>query len=100
MEPDSTKMYIDKQLLANAEPILKKQGLTASEAITIFLNTVVARKGMPIPTKFQTNVSSTREEKLDAILALSGKYPTLTPSDEFARQKQQEIDLEERKFRR
>ena len=87
METESIKMYIDKELLANAEPILKKHGLTATETITIFLNAVVARKGMPIPTWSQAIYAPTREEKLTAILSLSGKYPTLTPSGEFAKQK-------------
>jgi addiction module RelB/DinJ family antitoxin len=101
MKPESTKMYIDKELLANAEPILKKQGLTASEAITIFLNTVVAKKGMPIQTRqHDLTDAATREEKLAKIISLSGKYTTLTPTDDFARQKQLEIDLEERKFSR
>lgn len=101
MKTESTTMNIDKELLASAEPILKQQGYTASEAITLFLNAVIAGKGMPIQTSQHCAPSTlTRAEKLAAILALSGKYTTLTPSDEFARQKQREIDLEERKFSR
>ncbi|MDR3293825.1 MAG: type II toxin-antitoxin system RelB/DinJ family antitoxin [Clostridiales bacterium] len=42
---------VDPMLKANVEQVLSQLGLTASEAINIFLNQVVLQKGLPFAVK-------------------------------------------------
>ena len=93
-------MRIDGELKSEAERIFRKLGLTTTEAIKIFLSAVRNKKGLPFPVQLEearVHESADRKAALDAII---GKYPHMTSSEEFARQKQKEIDIEERKLRR
>ena len=42
---------VEPELKRGAEAVLKKIGLTSSEAITLFLAQVKLRKGLPLPNK-------------------------------------------------
>jgi DNA-damage-inducible protein J len=90
---------IDDQLKSDVETIFHQLGLTTSEAIKIFFAAVRNRKGLPFQLQVaaQTSPLEQRKNALDAIM---GAYPLLTSSSEFARLKQDEIELEERKLRR
>jgi len=91
-------MRIDGQLKSETETIFQQLGLTTTEAIKIFLAAVRNRKGLPFLLQLseQTSPLEQRKKALDAI---TGAYPMVTSSTDFARIKQEEIELEERKFR-
>ncbi len=95
-------MRIDEELKAEAERIFRKLGLTTTEAIKIFLSAVRNKKGLPFPVQLEERGTATpsvggdRKAALDAIM---GKYPNMTSSEDFARQKEEDIELEERKMR-
>jgi len=80
-------LRIEGELKADSEQIFRRLGLTTTEAIKIFLSAVRNRRGIPFPV---------RKATLGAIM---GKYADITPSEEFARIKQAEIDDEGRKLR-
>lgn len=91
-------MRIDGQLKSETEAIFQQLGLTTTEAIKIFLAAVRNRKGLPflLQVSEQASPLELRKKALDAI---TGAYPMVTSSTDFARMKQEEIELEERKFR-
>lgn len=53
----TTTMRIDPQLKDEAMKILESLGLNMTEAITIFLKTVVRENGLPFDVKLDTNRS-------------------------------------------
>jgi len=95
-------LRIEGELKADAEQIFRKLGLSTTEAIKIFLSTVRNRRGIPFPLQLDerriagASLSVDREVALNALM---GKYAEITPSEEFARIKQAEIDDEMRKLR-
>lgn len=93
-------MRIDGQLKSEAEAIFHQLGMTTTEAIKIFLAAVRNRKGLPFQVQVATEHAPPLEKRKKALDAIMGAYPQLTSSTEFARMKQEEIELEERKFRR
>lgn len=92
-------LRIEMELKADSEKILRRLGLTTTEAIKIFLSAVRNRRGIPFPIQLdelqaeETPLSAERKAALDAIM---GKYADMTPSEEFARMKQAEIDDEKK----
>jgi addiction module RelB/DinJ family antitoxin len=93
-------MRIDDQLKSDAEAIFHQLGLTTSEAIKIFFAAVRNRKGLPFQLQVAAAQSSPVELRKNALDAIMGAYPLLTSSSEFARLKQEEIELEDGKLRR
>ena len=93
-------MRIDEQLKSETEVIFHQLGLTTSEAIKIFLTAVRNRKGLPFQLQVVAEQASPQEKREKALDAIMGAYPMMTSSTDFARTKQEEIELEERKFHR
>lgn len=91
-------MRIDEQLKSETETILKQLGMTTSEAIKIFLTAVRNRKGLPFQVQVVSEQASPLEQRKKALDAIVGAYPMISSSVDFSRKKQEEIDLEERKF--
>jgi len=95
-------LRIEGELKADAEQIFRRLGLSTTEAIKIFLSAVRNRRGIPFPVQLDERqmtgalLSFDRKAALNAIM---GKYANITPSEDFARIKQTEIDNEERKLR-
>ena len=96
-------LRIEGELKADAEQIFRRLGLTTTEAIKIFLSAVRNRRGIPFSIQLDERraegvpLSVDRKATLGAIM---GKYADITPSEDFARIKQAEIDEEEeRKLR-
>ena len=91
-------LRIEGELKADSEKIFRRLGLTTTEAINIFLSAVRNRRGIPFPVQLDERraegapLSVDRKATLDAIM---GKYVEITPSEEFARKKQAEIDDDE-----
>jgi addiction module RelB/DinJ family antitoxin len=92
-------MRIDGQLKSETEAIFHQLGLTTTEAIKIFLAAVRNRKGLPFQLQVGSVPPSPLAQRKNALEAIIGAYPIVTSSTDFARIKQQEIDLEERKLR-
>ena len=92
-------MRIDDQLKSEVEAIFHQLGLTTSEAIKIFFSAVRNRKGLPFQLQLGAEQASPQEQRKAALDAIMGAYPLLTSSADFARIKQEEIELEERKLR-
>lgn len=92
-------MRIDGQLKSETEAIFHQLGLTTTEAIKIFLAAVRNHKGLPFQLQVASGQGSPLEQRKKALDGITGAYPLVTSSAEFARIKQEEIDLEERKFR-
>lgn len=90
---------IDGQLKSETEDIFHQLGMTTSEAIKIFLAAVRNRKGLPFQLQVVSEQTSPMEQRQKALDAIMGAYPMVTSSSDFARIKQEEIDLEERKSR-
>ena len=94
-------LRIEGELKADSEQIFRRLGLTTTEAIKIFLSAVRNRRGIPFPVQLderqakETSLAVDRKATLDAIM---GKYADITPSENFARIKQGEIDDEGRKL--
>lgn len=93
-------MRIDDQLKSDVENIFQQLGLTTSEAIKIFFAAVRNRKGLPFPLQLASEQASPQEQRKKALDAIMGAYPLMTSSSEFSRLKQEEIEQEERKFKR
>ena len=93
-------MRIDDQLKSEVETIFHQIGLTTSEAIKIFFAAVRNRKGLPFQLQVSSDQVSPQAQRKKALDAIMGAYPMLTSSADFARMKQEEIELEERKFKR
>ena len=93
-------MRIDDQLKSEVETIFHQLGLTTSEAIKIYFAAVRNRKGLPFQLQIASDQVSPQEQREKALDAIMGAYPMMTSSAEFARLKQEEIELEERKFKR
>lgn len=91
-------MRIDGQLKSEAEAIFHQLGMTTTEAIKIFLAAVRNRKGLPFQVQVVSEQASPLEQRKKALDAIVGAYPLLTSSSDFSRKKQEEIELEERKF--
>jgi addiction module RelB/DinJ family antitoxin len=95
-------LRIEGELKADAEQIFKKLGLSTTEAIKIFLSAVRNRRGIPFPIQLDEQWMAGAPLTFDrkaALAAIMGKYADITPSEEFARIKQAEIDDEARKLR-
>ncbi|MFZ4856036.1 MAG: type II toxin-antitoxin system RelB/DinJ family antitoxin [Desulfuromonadaceae bacterium] len=92
-------MRIDGQLKSETETIFQQLGMTTTEAIKIFLSAVRNHKGLPFQVQVASEQASPRELRKSALDAITGKYPMMTSSAELSRKKQEEIELEERKFR-
>ncbi len=92
-------MRIDGQLKSETETIFQQLGMTTTEAIKIFLTAVRNRKGLPFQLQVVSEQPTPLEQRKKALDAIMGAYPLMTSSADFARLKQEEIDLEERKFR-
>ena len=100
MEKSATiSMRIDCQLKSETEDIFQQLGMTTTEAIKIFLAAVRNRKGLPFQLQVVSEQTSSLEQRKKALDAIVGAYPLVTSSTDFARMKQDEIELEERKFR-
>ena len=93
-------MRIDDQLKSDVETIFHQLGMTTSEAIKIFFAAVRNRKGFPFQLQVASIQASPQEQRKSALDAIMGAYPLMTSSMEFARMKQEEIELDERKLRR
>jgi addiction module RelB/DinJ family antitoxin len=91
-------MRIDGQLKTEAETIFQQLGMTTTEAIKIFLSAVRNRKGLPFQVQVVSEQSSPLELRSKALDSIVGAYPMITSSADFSRRKQEEIELEERKF--
>lgn len=91
-------MRIDDQLKSEAESIFHQLGLTTSEAIKIFFAAVRNRKGLPFQLQVASDQPSPRAQRKMALDTIMGAYPLMTSGNEFARMKQEEIELEERKL--
>jgi DNA-damage-inducible protein J len=95
-------LRIERELKADSEQILRRLGLTTTEAIKIFLSAVRNRRGIPFPIQLDERraegapLSVDRKATLNAIM---GKYVDMSTSEEFACIKQSEIDDEGRKLR-
>jgi DNA-damage-inducible protein J len=91
-------MRIDDQLKSDVETIFHQLGLTTSEAIKIFFAAVRNRKGLPFQLQVSSDQASPVEQRKSALDAIIGAYPLMSSSNDFARMKLDEIELEERKF--
>lgn len=92
-------MRIDSQLKSETETIFQQLGMTTTEAIKIFLAAVRNRKGLPFQVQVVSEQAPPLEKRKMALDAIMGAYPLMTSSSEFARMKQEEIELEEQKLR-
>jgi len=92
-------MRIDSQLKSETETIFQQLGMTTTEAIKIFLTADRNRKGLPFQLQVVSEQASPVEQRKKALDAIMGAYPLMTSSTEFARLKQEEIELEEQKLR-
>ena len=93
-------MRIDDQLKSEVETIFHQIGLTTSEAIKIFFTAVRNRKGLPFQLQVASDQISPQAQRKRALDAIIGAYPMMTSSEDFANMKHEEIELEERKFKR
>lgn len=91
-------MRIDGQLKSETETIFQQLGMTTTEAIKIFLTAVRNRKGLPFQVQIVSEQASPLELRKKALDAITGAYPLMTSSADFSGKKQEEIELEERKF--
>ena len=91
-------MRIDCQLKSETETIFQQLGMTTTEAIKIFLSAVRNRKGLPFQVQVVSEQASPLELRKKALDAITGAYPMMTSSADFSCKKQEEIELEERKF--
>jgi addiction module RelB/DinJ family antitoxin len=91
-------MRIDDRLKSEVETIFHQLGLTTSEAIKIFFAAVRNRKGLPFQLQVSSDQASPQGEKKKALDAIMGAYPLMTSGSDFARMKQEEIELEQRKL--
>ena len=88
-------LRVERDLKADSEQIFRRLGLTTTEAIKIFLSAVRNRGGIPFPVQLDERraegapLTVDRKAILDAIM---GKYADITPSEQFARIKQAEIE--------
>ena len=86
-------LRVERELKADSEQIFRRLGLTTTEAIKIFLGAVRNRRGIPFPVQLDERrgegapITVDRKATLNAIM---GKYAAITPSEEFARIKQEE----------
>ncbi|MBT1074652.1 type II toxin-antitoxin system RelB/DinJ family antitoxin [Geobacter grbiciae] len=95
-------LRIDSQLKQESEAVLRRLGLSTSEAIKIFLSAVRNRKGLPFPVQLedeQASVSPAVPGRRQAVVSLRGQYREMPLSEEFSRRKQEEIDHEESRLR-
>ena len=67
---------IDPELKADIEEIFSTLGLTTSQAITLFLNQVALRQGLP----FDVAIPTPNQETIDALE--EGKFPENLPKFE------------------
>ncbi len=93
-------MRIDDQLKSEVETIFHQIGLTTSEAIKIFFTAVRNRKGLPFQLQVASDQLSPQAQRKRALDAIMGAYPMMTSSEDFASMKHEEIEIEERKFKR
>jgi DNA-damage-inducible protein J len=63
---DFISARIEPSLKASAEGVLSKLGLSTSEAITLFLNQVVLRQGLPFAVKLPNAQTNKAIEELEA----------------------------------
>ena len=91
-------MRIDGQLKSETETIFQQLGMTTTEAIKIFLSAVRNRKGLPFQVQVVSEQASPLELRKKALDAITGAYPMMTSSADLSRKKQEEVELEERKF--
>ena len=91
-------MRIDGLLKSETETIFQQLGMTTTEAIKIFLSAVRNRKGLPFQVQVVSEQASPLELRKKALDAITGAYPMMTSSADFSRKKQEEVELEERKF--
>jgi len=91
-------MRIDGQLKSETETIFQQLGMTTTEAIKIFLSAVRNRKGLPFQVQVVSEQASPLELRKKALDAIAGAYPMMTSSADLSRKKQEEIEIEERKF--
>ena len=91
-------MRIDGLLKSETETIFQQLGMTTTEAIKIFLSAVRNRKGLPFQVQVVSEQASPLELRKKALDAITGAYPMMTSSADLSRKKQEEVELEERKF--
>ena len=91
-------MRIDGLLKSETETIFQQLGMTTTEAIKIFLSAVRNRKGLPFQVQVVSEQAFPLELRKKALDAITGAYPMMTSSADFSRKKQEEVELEERKF--
>lgn len=91
-------MRIDGQLKSETETIFHQLGMTTTEAIKIFLSAVRNRKGLPFQVQVVSEQASPLELRKKALDAITGAYPMMTSGADFSRKKQEDIEIEERKF--
>jgi addiction module RelB/DinJ family antitoxin len=92
-------LRIDENLKRDSEAVLRKLGMSTSEAIKIFLSAVLNRKGIPFPVQLDVATPEAVVSSNRSMLSLRGQFPNVTSSDEFALRKQAEIDKEESRFK-
>jgi addiction module RelB/DinJ family antitoxin len=87
-------LRIDEKLKRESEAVLRQLGLSTSEAIKIFLSAVLNRKGIPFPVQLEEATPAVAAPTRQSILSLRGQYLNIASSDDFARRKQLEMDIE------
>lgn len=93
-------MRIDRQLKSETEAIFQQLGMTTTEAIKIFLTAVRNRRGLPFQPQVAPELIAPAAQRSKALDALVGAYPAMMSSADFSSRKQDEVELEERKFQR
>jgi DNA-damage-inducible protein J len=72
---------LDPQVKTNAETVLKKLGLTTSQAVTLFFTQVSLHKGIPFDVHIPTAATS---KAIEAGLAGTGLHPAADMDDLIA----------------
>ncbi len=92
-------LRIDEEIKKDAEAILKKLGISTSEAIKIFFSAIRNKKGLPFPLQLDDTPFSSVSATRSALLSIRGKYDKLPSSEDFCMRKQLEIDHEEKRLK-
>jgi DNA-damage-inducible protein J len=92
-------LRIDETLKKDSEAVLRQLGMSTSEAIKIFLSAVLNSKGIPFPVQLEAATPAAAAPTRQSILSLRGQYLNIASSDDFARRKQLEMDIEASRLR-
>lgn len=91
-------LRIDEDIKRDAEAILKRLGISTTEAIKIFFSAIRNKKGLPFPLQLDDTPAISVTTTRSALLSIKGKYDKLPSSDEFCMHKQLEIDHDEKRL--